>query len=118
MLGFGGILKGKLKNRISEVCLGSVIALVLRYIMHIISGAIFFGAWAEWFFADATGLSQIGVLKGFCTWVMSTFSGGALSVFYSVVYNGAYMIPEIIITALVTPVIYKVLVSAHVISEK
>ena len=109
MLGFGGIFAGRFKSKTKELCLGIVVALGLRYVMHIISGAIFFGAWAEWFFADSTGLSQIGALKGFCSWVMNNLSGGGLSLFYSVVYNGAYMIPEIIITVIVAPVVMRVL---------
>lgn len=114
-LGFGGIFKNSLKSSTTELCLGVVFALVLRYILHIISGAIFFGAWAEWFFADSTGLAQITALQGFCNWVMKTFSGNMLSIFYSVVYNGAYMIPEIIITTLISPIIYKVIEKSKII---
>ena len=109
MLGFGGIFKGKFKNGASELVLGVVVALALRYLMHIISGAIFFGAWADWFFGDSTGLTQVAAFKGFCTWVLSTFKGASLSVVYSIVYNGCYMIPEMIITVIVAPIIYKVL---------
>lgn len=109
MLGFGGIFKGKFKNGASELVLGVVVALGLRYLMHIISGAIFFGAWADWFFGDSTGLTQVAAFKGFCTWVLSTFKGASLSVVYSIVYNGCYMIPEMIITVIVAPIIYKVL---------
>jgi len=115
-LGFGGIFKSKLNSPITELCLGTVVALSLRYLMHIISGAIFFGAWAEWFFADSTGLSQVGVFKGFCEWVMQNMSGAGLEIFYSVVYNGAYMIPEIIITTIFAPVIYKVLSKTNVMN--
>lgn len=117
MLGTAGVFKGKFKNSTLEICLGTVVALFLRYIMHIISGAIFFGAWAEWFFADGTGLMQISALKGFCSWVMNNITGGSLAVFYSIVYNGSYMIPEIIITAIVTPIVYKVLEKSK-ITEK
>lgn len=116
-LGFGGIFKNKFKSRTSEIVLGTIVALFLRYLMHIISGAIFFGTWAEWFFADSTGLSQIAIFKPFCDFVMSNMKGSGLALFYSVIYNGAYMIPEIIITAIITPIIYKVMVSSKVISE-
>lgn len=115
-LGLGGIFKGKIKNDILAIGLGAIVALFVRYIFHIISGSIFFGAWAEWFFGDAaSGLAQIPAFKGFCNWVLSSFSGSGLSIFYSIVYNGAYMIPEIIITAVITPVIYKVLKRANII---
>lgn len=109
MLGLGGIFKGRLKKRASEICVGALFAVFLRYLMHIISGAIFFGTWAEWFFSDYTGLSQISVLKGFCTWVMNNFSGKSLALFYSLIYNGCYMLPEIIITAIAVPIVYKIL---------
>ncbi len=109
MLGFGGIFKGRLKTPTAQVCFGAIAAMMLRYLMHIISGAIFFGAWAQWFFADSTGLSQISFMSDFCDWVINSIKGSGLSIFYSIVYNGAYMIPEIIITTLFAPIIYKIL---------
>jgi len=114
-LGIGGIFKTKLKTPTAQLCLGAIAAMLLRYLMHIISGAIFFGAWAQWFFADSTGLSQISFMSGFCHWVMNNMEGNALSIFYSIVYNGAYMIPEIIITTLVAPIIYKILDKSKVV---
>lgn len=109
VLGFAGIFKGKLKNEIAEIMLGSIAACLLRSLVHIVSGAVFFGSWAQWFFADATGLSQIEALKGFCEWTMRTFTGGGLSVFYSVVYNMSYMLPETVITAIFAPFVYKII---------
>ena len=90
VLGFGGIFRKRL-GKGKALCLGSITALVLRYVAHIISGAIFFGSWAEWFF------SQEGFPFGEA--ILNTFSGFGLSLVYSVIYNGTYMIPEIIITA-------------------
>ena len=92
-----------------------MVALLLRYLMHIVSGAIFFGAWADWFFGDSTGLMQIGFMQGFCKWVLATFKGNSLAIFYSLVYNGAYMIPETILTAIITPLVYKVLKKSNAI---
>ena len=109
VLGFGGIFKNKLKHRGTEIALGSVVAVSLRWLMHTVSGFIFYGAWAEWFFADSTGLAGVGFMKGFCDWVMAHMSGSGLALFYSVVYNAAYMIPEIIITAALAPVVYAAL---------
>lgn len=114
VLGFAGIFKGRLKNEISEIMLGSILACLLRSFVHIVSGAVFFGAWAQWFFADATGLSQIGALKGFCEWTMRTFTGSGLSVFYSVVYNMSYMLPETVITAIFAPFVYKIIAKSKV----
>ena len=93
-LGFGGIFRKVIKNQTVALILGVIFALSLRYIAHIISGYIFFGAWAEWFFSQ-DGLGIIG------EWTLGTFSGNGLSLFYSVFYNGLYMIPEILITSLV-----------------
>lgn len=106
-LGFGGILKNKLKYQSSEIILGSIFALFLCFLMHTISGAIFYGSWAEWFFGDSTGLSQISFTKPFCDWVLSNMSGKTLAIFYSIIYNAGYMLPETVITALVSPFIYR-----------
>lgn len=93
MLGFGGIFRNSLKKPSRALAAGAVVALVLRYAAHIISGAVFFGAWAEWFFTQE-GFYKIGSI------IMESFSGSALALIYSVFYNGLYMIPEIIITAI------------------
>ncbi|MGM9631630.1 MAG: energy-coupled thiamine transporter ThiT [Eubacteriales bacterium] len=93
VLGFGGIFRKKLSKG-KALCLGSIVAISLRYIAHIISGAIFFGTWAEWFFTQ----------DGFPAWgqaIVDALSGASLSIVYSIIYNGLYMIPEIIITAVV-----------------
>lgn len=100
-LGFGGIFRNKFKNSSTSLCLGSIVALLLRYIAHIISGYIFFGAWAEWFFTQK-GFYSIGHT------ILGNFSGNGLSIVYSIFYNGLYMIPEIIITAIVAIIIGKV----------
>lgn len=109
MLGLGGIFKDKFGKQPLEIALGAVVATVLCWVMHVISGFIFYGAWAEWFFSDSTGLSQISAFKGFCEWVMNNIHGGTLALFYSAVYNAAYMLPETIITAVFAPVIYAVI---------
>lgn len=106
-IGFSAIFREKFKSEMLCIVCGTIFVCFLRYAMHTISGMIFFGNWAEWFFADSTGLSQIPFLQGFCKTVMNNFSGWGLSVVYSIVYNGAYMIPETIITALTVPIVYK-----------
>ncbi|MGN0518205.1 MAG: energy-coupled thiamine transporter ThiT [Acutalibacteraceae bacterium] len=73
LLGLGGIFKGKLHNQGAEMALGSVVALTLRYICHVITGATVWGQWAP------EGQSVIA---------------------YSLEYNATYMLPEIIITAI------------------
>ena len=81
--------------------LGALVALSLRYLSHILSGFLFFGAWAEWFFTQ----DSIGA---FGAYMLSRFSGKMLAFLYSVIYNGTYMIPEIIITVLLCLPISKV----------
>lgn len=101
VLGLGAIYKNKIKNNSVSLALGLFTALLLRYISHIISGYILYGAWAEWFFTQ----------DGFYSWgqtIMNTYSGNALSLVYSIIYNGFYMIPEIIITTIVATIIGKI----------
>ena len=93
VLGFGGVFRKKFSTG-KALCFGSIFAISLRYIAHTVSGAIFFGTWAEWFFTQ----------EGFPAWgqkILDTFSGDSLATVYSIIYNGTYMIPEIIITAIV-----------------
>ena len=100
VLGFGGIFRNKIQSPSASLCVGSIVALSLRYIAHIVSGYIFFGTWAEWFF------SQDGFALG--AKILEKFSGQSLALIYSVIYNGLYMVPEIIITAIVALVIGRV----------
>ena len=101
ILGIGGIFRNRIQNKIVALVLGVILALSLRYICHIISGYIFYGEWAEWFFSQE-GFYAIGEK------ILGTFSGKGLALIYSVFYNGLFMIPEIIITAIVTVPIAKI----------
>lgn len=93
VIGFGGMFRNKICNKTVALVLGTVVALLLRYSVHIISGYIFYGAWADWFFSQ-NGFYSIGSV------ILDSFSGNTLSLIYSVFYNGLYMIPEIIITSI------------------
>ena len=108
VLGFSGVFKDKIKNTGAAVISGAVFATGLRYVVHIISGYILWGSYAEWFFGQE-GFYAFGAT------VLNTFTGNALALIYSVVYNGLYMIPEIIITAAITPVVYAALKKARVV---
>ena len=68
---------------------GALVATVCRYIVHVVSGAIFYGEWAEWFF---------GELGETVADILAKYSGASLSILYSAVYNAVYMLPEIILT--------------------
>ena len=98
LLGLGGIFKGKFKKPAAELALGAFVALLLRYLVHIVSGAIFYGAYAEWFFTQE-GFYSIGEK------ILGTFSGSSLAIAYSIFYNGLYMVPEIILTTIVAAIL-------------
>ena len=93
-LGLGGMFRNKINNKTVAIVLGVIVALSARYVCHIVSGYIFYGAWAEWFFTQE-GFYSIGSV------VIDAFDGKMLSLIYSIFYNGLFMIPEIIITAIV-----------------
>ena len=95
MLGLGGVFRNKIENRGTALMCGSLVALGARYVAHIASGYILFSGWAEWFFTQ----------DGFPAWgagLVSSMGPQALGLVYSIVYNGMYMIPEILITAVVS----------------
>lgn len=98
LLGFGGAFRRIIKNKALAIALGAVLALSLRYLAHIVSGYIFYGAWAEWFFSQENFYSIGG-------WILEHFSGSGLALIYSIFYNGLYMIPEIIITTVAALVV-------------
>ena len=102
VLGLGGLVRNRFKSKTAALSVGVVIALSLRYVAHILSGYIFYGAWAEWFF------SQEGWFSGLGAWLIENVNGQALAFIYSVFYNGLYMIPEIIITALIAAVVSRI----------
>ena len=92
VLGLGGIFRKKLQNKGAALACGSLVALGARYLCHILSGYILFGSYAEWFFTQ----------EGFPAWgaqLVQSLNPTVLSIVYSVVYNGMFMIPELIITA-------------------
>ena len=101
VLGLGGMFRDKIKHSGAALCLGSIVALSCRYIAHIGSGYILFSGWAEWFFTQ----------EGFPAWganLVASLSPDMLGFVYSVVYNGMYMIPEIILTAIAAALVARV----------
>lgn len=94
VLGLGGAFRNKIQNSGVALMTGSLVALGARYVTHIASGYILFAGYAEWFFTQ----------EGFPAWgasLVETLSPELLGFVYSVVYNGMYMIPEMILTAVV-----------------
>ena len=91
MLGLGGLFRNRIENRGKALALGALVALSARYVSHILSGYILFSGWAEWFFTQ----------DGFPAWgagLVDALSGEMLGLVYSIVYNGMYMVPEILLT--------------------
>lgn len=99
-IGLAGFAPRFCKTQVSSVVVGSLIGLFARYICHTLSGFIFFGDYAEWFFGEQVPWGG---------WFLSTFHGKVLSLVYSIVYNGLYMIPEMILTAVVGGILAKAL---------
>ena len=93
LLGLGGCFRGKIRSKGVSLMCGAVTAMAGRYLSHIFSGYILFSGWAEWFFTQ----------EGFPAWgtsLVESLSPAALGWIYSIVYNGMYMIPEMILTAI------------------
>lgn len=85
VLGLAGIFRNKLKNRPLGFTLGCLIAGLLRYLSSFLSGWILWGEYADVAFSPE---------------LLGGMSGNTLACFYSLLYNGSYMIPEIIITCI------------------
>lgn len=101
LLGLGGLFRGRLKSHGSALMLGSITALSARYLSHILSGYILFSGWAEWFFTQ----------EGFPAWglqLVQSLSPQLLGLTYSIVYNGMYMVPEILLTAIAAPFVARI----------
>ena len=100
-LALGGIFRNRIQKPGLSLMAGSIVALCARYVIHILSGYILFSSWAEWYFTQ----------EGFPAWgaeLVSSLSPAGLGWVYSIVYNGMYMVPEIIFTAIVSLVIAKI----------
>lgn len=91
-VGLSGMFKGRIKNQTLAFSLGTALAILLRYIAHIVSGYIFFKSYAGWFFGEV-------MVNGFTAKLMQKCSPDMLGIIYSVIYNGAYMLPELILTS-------------------
>ena len=101
LLGLGGIFRNKIKNPGLSLMCGSLVALGARCLAHVLSGYILFSGWAEWFFTQ----------DGFPAWgakLVQSLTPGVLGWVYSLVYNGMYMVPEMILTALASLLIARV----------
>lgn len=92
VLGFAGIFKNKMKNKTLSAALGSAFAVFMRFLCHFFSGWILWGGYATGFFE--------GLSNSFGNFMLSSFNGQLLAALYSLVYNGSYMLFELIISVL------------------
>lgn len=76
VLGFAGVFA---KKGYLGMCIGTALAVFLRFVCHYITGVFIFDIWCEW---DSVWL-------------------------YSLCYNGGYMLPEIITTTVAAAILYK-----------
>ena len=101
VLGLGGCVRDLMHRPGMALTVGSVVALTARYCVHVLSGYILFAGWAEWFFTQ----------DGFPAWgaaLVERLSPEMLGFVYSLVYNGMYMVPEIILTSMVSMLIARI----------
>ncbi len=101
VLGLGGIFRERIASRSKGLIFGSLAALGARYLCHIGSGYILFRSYAEWYFTQ----------EGFPAWgqqLVDALSPELLGWVYSIVYNGMYMVPEMIFTAIAAAVLARI----------
>ncbi len=101
VIGFSGLFRNCKKIKLStRLLLGIIIGGFLKLFFHILSGTIFYGSYAQWFF------SQEDFLGG--EYILQKFSGFTLYLIYSLFYNMSYMMPEIILTCIIGYALSKV----------
>lgn len=101
LLGLGGIFRNVINRRGLALMCGSIVALFARFLAHVLSGYVLFSGWAEWYFTQ----------EGFPAWgerIVANLNPDMLGWVYSAVYNGMYMLPEIVMTAVAALIIAKV----------
>ena len=101
VLGLGGIFRDRIAGRSKALVCGTLVALGTRYLCHIGSGYILFRSYAQWYFTQ----------DGFPAWgqqLVDALSPELLGWVYSIVYNGMYMVPEMILTAIAAVLVARV----------
>lgn len=82
VIGLSACFNGVIKNHLVSIVVGIVFTFALRFVCHFLSGWIIWG-------------------------VITPNEMGLVAPLYSLIYNGGYMLPETIITALVAVLTYK-----------
>ena len=86
VIGLSGVFDGPLGKTRASVAVGIAVTFVLRFICHLITGA---WIWGEWMPEEFMGMTMTS------PW------------FYSFLYNGWYMLAELVVTEIVAMVIYQ-----------
>jgi len=87
------ITKNDTANSLINTFSGSLIALVIRFACHIVSGAVIWYSLTQGWYAD----DPTHIVHKYGAWM------------YSVVYNATFMVPEIVLTVIAVPVMIKLL---------
>ena len=85
VIGFASLFGGKPSNTRKALVLGIIVSFVLRLVCHVITGAWIWGEWMPEEFMNMAMTSP---------WI------------YSILYNGWYMLAEIVLTVIVAMAIY------------
>ena len=93
VLGLAGMFRGKIRNNAAAFTLGCLVTGLLRYVCSFLSGWLL---WAQ--FMTVTDMQDF--IANFVPGLAGA-SGTGLAIFYSLVYNGSYTIPEIVLTCVV-----------------
>lgn len=93
VLGLAGMFRGKIRNNAAAFTLGCLVTGLLRYVCSFLSGWLL---WAQ--FMTVTDMQDF--IANFVPGLAGA-SGTGLAIFYSLVYNGSCMIPEIVLTCVV-----------------
>ena len=99
VIGLAGMLrnvkftKNDTANSILSTFSGTATVLVLRFICHIVSGAVLWYSLTQGWYAD----DPTHIVNQYGAWM------------YSLIYNSTFMVPEIVLTLLATPVLRRLL---------
>lgn len=85
LLGLAGLFAKPFQNRMAGVAVGTAAVCVIRFLCSFLSGALLWGSYQE-YYDWANGMS---------VWL------------YSLIYNGSYMLPELLITTAAAVLLYK-----------
>ncbi len=88
VVGLSGVFKDKIKNDKAAFAVGAGFSVFLRFVCHFATGFII---WRE-YAVDTLSVNEFGVK------IVNTFSGEGLAAIYSLIYNGSYMLPELILS--------------------